>query len=78
MIPYIDPKRLIERKYKLSKMSDVYSIGVLLWEISSGRPPFYTEGEQYDVSLIYEIIQGIREKPIPDTSIAYIKLYTGK
>lgn len=59
-------------------MSDVYSIGVLLWEISSGRPPFYTEDEQYDISLIYEITQGLREKPIPDTSIAYINLYTGK
>ncbi|RGB40299.1 kinase-like domain-containing protein [Rhizophagus diaphanus] len=69
-------KRLIERKYKLNKMSDVYSVGVLLWEISSGRLPFYTEGEQYDISLIYEIIQGLREKPIPDTSITYVKLYT--
>ncbi|CAB4379726.1 unnamed protein product [Rhizophagus irregularis] len=69
-------KRLIERKYKLNKMSDVYSIGVLLWEISSDRPPFYTEDEQYDISLIYEITQGLREKPIPDTSIAYINLYT--
>ncbi|CAB4474127.1 unnamed protein product [Rhizophagus irregularis] len=27
-------------------------------------------------SLIYEITQGLREKPIPDTSIAYINLYT--
>ncbi|CAB4413907.1 unnamed protein product [Rhizophagus irregularis] len=42
----------------------------------SGRPPFYTEDEQYDISLIYEITQGLREKPIPDTSIAYINLYT--
>ncbi|GBC10628.1 hypothetical protein RclHR1_00980005 [Rhizophagus clarus] len=75
-IPYIDPKRLIKREYKLNKMSDVYSIGVLLWEISSGRPPFHNDDEQYDVSLIYEITQGIREKPIPDTSVTYVKLYT--
>lgn len=59
-------------------MSDVYSVGVLLWEISSGRPPFYTEGEKYDIGLIYEISEGLREKPVPDTSITCIKLYTGK
>ncbi|GBC06318.1 hypothetical protein RclHR1_06770001 [Rhizophagus clarus] len=66
VIPYIDPKRLARQKYKLNKMSDVYSIGVLLWEISSGRPPYYTEGERYDIGLIYEILQGAREKPVPD------------
>ncbi|GET58366.1 kinase-like domain-containing protein [Rhizophagus irregularis DAOM 181602=DAOM 197198] len=76
VIPYIDPKRLIKQKYKLDKMSDVYSVGVLLWEISSGRPPFYTEGKKYDIGLIYEISEGLREKPVPDTSITYIKLYT--
>lgn len=59
-------------------MSDVYSVGILLWEISSGRPPFYTEGEKYDIGLIYEISEGLREKPVPDTSITYIRLYTGK
>ncbi|CAB4379727.1 unnamed protein product [Rhizophagus irregularis] len=76
VIPYIDPKRLIKQKYKLNKMSDIYSVGVLLWEISSGRPPFYIEGEKYDIGLIYEISEGLREKPVPDTSITYIKLYT--
>ncbi|CAB5335379.1 unnamed protein product [Rhizophagus irregularis] len=61
---------------KLANFGLSKSIGVLLWEISSDRPPFYTEDEQYDISLIYEITQGLREKPIPDTSIAYINLYT--
>ncbi|CAB5335391.1 unnamed protein product [Rhizophagus irregularis] len=56
-------------------MSDVYSVGVLLWEISSGRPPFYTEGEKYGIGLIYEISEGLREVPIPDTPSDYVSLY---
>ncbi|GET04743.1 kinase-like domain-containing protein [Rhizophagus clarus] len=36
-------------------------VGVLLWEISSGRPPFYAEGEQYDIGLTLEISHALRE-----------------
>jgi serine/threonine protein kinase len=77
MIPYIDPKILLNNEnLKLGKKSDVYSIGVLLWEISSGSPPFYKE--KYDLSLMYKISQGKRETTIPDTPDDYVKLYTGK
>ncbi|POG65675.1 kinase-like domain-containing protein [Rhizophagus irregularis DAOM 181602=DAOM 197198] len=83
VIPYIDPTRFSKRKnstdpiivYTLNKMSDVYSVGVLLWEISSYRPPFYTEGESYDVSLVVEISQGHRETVVPNTPEEYSKLY---
>jgi len=85
VIPYVDPKRFSGRRknkdsaqiYSLNEKSDIYSIGVLLWEISSGHPPFYTEGEQYDVDLAIEILQGLREEPVPDTPKDYIKVYTG-
>ncbi|PKY33963.1 kinase-like protein, partial [Rhizophagus irregularis] len=46
MIPYIDPKAITDN-LKLNEKSDVYSIGVLLWEISSGKPPFHEEN--YDL-----------------------------
>ena len=78
VIPYVDPKRLLKNKYKLDEKSDVYSVGVLLWEISSGRPPFYNEDDSYDISLAFEISKGIRESPILHTPDAYVKLYTGK
>ena len=70
IIPYIDPKRFNRRRNKSSqtqtsplndKKSDVYSVGMILWEISSGKPPFYTEGESYDVELAVEISLGLKE-----------------
>ncbi|PKC56364.1 kinase-like protein, partial [Rhizophagus irregularis] len=54
MVPYVDPKSFSRQgnnnnqsiqMYTLNEKSDNYSIGVLLWEISSGRPPFYVEDE---------------------------------
>ncbi|CAB5191132.1 unnamed protein product [Rhizophagus irregularis] len=51
-------------------------VGVLLWEISSGQRPFYAEGKPYDIGLAVEILQGLREKPIPNTPENYIKIYT--
>ncbi len=66
------------QSYKLNEKSDVYSVGVLLWKISSGRPPFQIEGEQYDISLAIEILQGLREEIIPGTPKDYVKIYTGK
>ncbi|POG68360.1 kinase-like domain-containing protein [Rhizophagus irregularis DAOM 181602=DAOM 197198] len=81
MVTYIDPQIFNRRDsnnqlqiYTLSKKSDIYSIGILLWEISSGRPPFCNE--PYDVGLAMEILQGLREKPTLNTPKDYIKIYT--
>ena len=77
MIPYIDPKKFnLTQLYSLNEKSDVYSVGVLLWEISSGVPPFHKEDN--DMSLIYGISQGRRETTIPGTPADYVNLYTGK
>ena len=76
MIPYFDPKKFISKSYSLNEKSDVYSIGVLLWELSSGIPPFYKE--ENDISLIYKILEGQREEIVPDTPVDYANLYTGK
>ncbi|CAB4388451.1 unnamed protein product [Rhizophagus irregularis] len=53
---------------------DIYSVGVLFWELSSGQPPFATE--EYDIDLALEISQGRREEPIFNTPENYIKIYT--
>ncbi|POG59809.1 uncharacterized protein OCT59_021139 [Rhizophagus irregularis] len=74
VIPYIDPKKFSKDSYSLNQKSDVYSIGVLLWEISSCRPPFKDESNQH--RLLNQILQGLRETPIPNTPKDYEKLYT--
>jgi hypothetical protein len=85
MVPYVDPKSFSRRRnntnsqiYSLNEKSDVYSVGVLLWEISSGKPPFDAGGEQYDVSLVLEVSRGLRETVVPDTPDEYVKIYTSK
>ncbi|EXX64377.1 uncharacterized protein OCT59_024038 [Rhizophagus irregularis] len=74
MVPYIDPKVLMDNNLRSNKKSDIYSIGVLLWEISSGKPPF--REEKYDFSLMYKISQGRRETTVPNTPNDYSSLYS--
>jgi serine/threonine protein kinase len=82
IFPYVDPKSFKRnsdnqvQSYSLNEKSDVYSIGILLWEISSGHPPFCCES--YDIGLAMGILQGRRETPIPNTPKDYIKIYTGE
>jgi len=82
VFPYVDPKKIvntgIKQPFKLNKESDVYSVGVLLWEISSGEPPFYTKNEPYDINLAIAISRGLRETIVPDTPVGYSDLYKGK
>ncbi|RGB39545.1 kinase-like domain-containing protein, partial [Rhizophagus diaphanus] len=74
-VPYVDPQSYSNQNYKLNKKSEIYSIEILLWEISSGRLPFYIENKSYDICLSIDISQGLRETPIPDTPIDYINIY---
>ncbi|EXX61897.1 Rho1p [Rhizophagus irregularis DAOM 197198w] len=73
MIPYIEPKRLENPNYRHEKASDIYSLGVVLWEISSGQRPF--RNSSYDAALAISIINGLRETPIAGTPQEYISLY---
>ena len=54
------------------KKSDIYSLGVLFWEISSGKPPF-SETPIFKFSL--DIIKGIRETLVNNTPFEYQQLY---
>jgi serine/threonine protein kinase len=84
MVTYVDPQVFKIKgdnnnqiqAYSLNKKSDIYSIGILLWEISCGRPPFCDES--YDADLAMKILQGFREEPTPNTPEDYVKIYTGK
>ncbi|GES98810.1 kinase-like domain-containing protein [Rhizophagus clarus] len=73
-VPYTDPKKFTIQQYPLNKKSDVYSIGMILWEISSGKPPFKLE--TYNDKLSMKISQGYRESIVPDTPADYSNLYS--
>ena len=45
---YIDPQCHIQDKYKRSKKSDIFSFGMILWEISSEKEPFIGDKDFQD------------------------------
>lgn len=85
-IPYNDPKggeksqdvgssERNEQTLKLEK-SDIYSVGVLLWELSSGKKPF--TDREYNSILVEEIANGLRESMVENTPKEYYNLYSSK
>ena len=74
----IDGKRL----YKISRKSDIYSLGVLFWELTSGLSPFNYETKINSKisknALMIEIFNGKRETPVPNTNVKFVKLYQSK
>src|SRR5437763_11275264 len=53
--PYIAPEILL-KKSKKTKESDIYAIGMLMWEIFAGYPPF--DDRAHDYYLVQEICKG--------------------
>ncbi|CAI2177727.1 11003_t:CDS:1, partial [Funneliformis geosporum] len=55
MIPYIAPEIFQGQKYeKYTKASDIYSFGMIMWEIMAGRRPFWNFQDS-DTDLIIQI-----------------------
>ncbi|RIB28500.1 kinase-like domain-containing protein [Gigaspora rosea] len=73
MIEYLEPQCLRDQRYKCDEMSDIYSLGVIFWEISSGRPPFCNFENR--MAIIMHILNGNRETPVENTPDDYVKLY---
>ncbi|RHZ86087.1 hypothetical protein Glove_54g159 [Diversispora epigaea] len=74
-IEYSDPMLLIEwENFNRTKASDIFSFGILLWEISSGEIPY----KQYSgLSKMFHITKGNRETPVIGTPQNYINIYKG-
>ena len=56
VMPYIAPEVLNGETYTSS--SDIYSFGVVMAELSSGKPPFYNK--KHNLSLALAICNGLR------------------
>ncbi len=63
VIPYIAPE--IFKGANFSKESDIYSMGMIMWELTTGCKPF--ANIEHDSDLIYKIINGKRPEITNDT-----------
>jgi serine/threonine protein kinase len=66
-LPYIAPEVIAGKEYTFA--SDIYSIAMLMWEISSGQPPF--NNYEHDHDLATKTVTGIRPKVMPGTPLKY-------
>ncbi|RIB24277.1 kinase-like domain-containing protein [Gigaspora rosea] len=73
MPEYIDPQCFKDNAYPRDMKSDIYSFGVILWEISSGHPPFQTFENGYAIAI--HVFDGGREEPVEGTPPKYEQLY---
>jgi serine/threonine protein kinase len=63
VIPYIAPE--IFKGDAFSKASDIYSMGMIMWELTTGCKPF--ANIEHDFGLMYDVIDGKRPKITEDT-----------
>ena len=70
IIPYIAPEIL--QGDKNTKQSDIYSIGMLMWEIFAGHPPF--DDIVHDAYLILKVCEGLRPPSLSNMPIDYIQM----
>ena len=70
VLPYIAPEVLNGESYTIS--SDMYSFGVIMAELSSGKPPFHKR--KHDTDLVLAICNGLRPEFGKGTPEIYKKL----
>ncbi|RHZ51643.1 hypothetical protein Glove_476g50 [Diversispora epigaea] len=57
-LPYIAPELLCKKNY--TTKSDVYSLGIIMWEVITGETPF--DDYEHDFKLALDIVEGCRPK----------------
>ncbi|RHZ82121.1 hypothetical protein Glove_114g89 [Diversispora epigaea] len=70
VLPYIAPEVMNKNQY--AQASDIYSVGIIMWVISTGKNPY--EKELYDPELAIAIFNGYRPKIHKGTPQCYVEL----
>src|SRR5687768_15048933 len=70
VLPFVAPEILRGKPYTLA--SDIYSFSMIMWEFTSGIPPFYNRA--HDLQLSLSICNGERPEIIENTPQCYIDL----
>ena len=70
VIPFMAPEVLRGKPY--TKASDIYSFSMIMWEFTSGVPPF--NDKAHDLQLCLSICKGERPKIIENTPQCYANL----
>ena len=73
-LPYLDPRCLFDSSTKRDEKSDIFSFGVVLWEISGGKRP--CDGLQHYNDIINYRLSGSRDAPLLGTPAEYVALYS--
>jgi serine/threonine protein kinase len=70
-LPYIAPEVINGKGYTFA--SDIYSVAILMWEISSGYSPFI-DYKYDDYNLAMDIINGMRPEIVTEIPLEYENL----
>ncbi|UZO27462.1 uncharacterized protein OCT59_019656 [Rhizophagus irregularis] len=70
LLPFFAPEIISGEDY--NPKVDIYTFGMLMWEFSSNRPPFYDQ--PHDAKLINNICNGLRPRFRDDTPECYGEL----
>ena len=70
VIPYLAPEVLSKKPY--TKESDIYSFGIIMWELTTGKKPFHDRPHNH--LLISDILKGERPQVTDDTPEFYADL----
>ncbi|POG69510.1 kinase-like domain-containing protein [Rhizophagus irregularis DAOM 181602=DAOM 197198] len=70
ILPYMAPEVLRGKPY--TKAADIYSFGIIMWEMTSGVPAFHNIPQDLNLSL--NICRGIRPEIIEGTMPEYVEL----
>jgi len=68
VLPYVAPEVLRGAPY--TEKADIYSLGMIMWELSSNQPPFADRAHDY--SLAVDICNGLRPPIIAGTPKSYM------